>query len=138
MFSMCSSLTPRARIPDTRIPQLMQPWWWCGQFPLHSSQLFSSSENTKKDNFLYESNHSSKNFHAYNHVFFCKFIISEPVLHPGGSESINLGLVQGLGALSQHGVSSQQHQHQAFLFCSHLIPLIPTQIKIQCQQIIVY
>ena len=29
----------------------------------------------------------------------------EPVLHPGGSESINLGLVQGLGALSLHGVS---------------------------------
>ena len=28
----------------------------------------------------------------------------EPVLHPGGSESINLGLVQGLGALSLHGV----------------------------------
>ena len=26
MFSMCSELTPRARIPDTRIPQLMQPW----------------------------------------------------------------------------------------------------------------
>ena len=27
---MCSELTPRARIPDTRIPQLMQPWrlWW--------------------------------------------------------------------------------------------------------------
>lgn len=28
----------------------------------------------------------------------------EPVLHPGGSESINLGLVQELGALSLHGV----------------------------------
>ena len=27
MFSMCSELTPRARIPDTRIPQLMQPCW---------------------------------------------------------------------------------------------------------------
>ena len=25
MFSMCSLLTPSARIPDTRIPQLMQP-----------------------------------------------------------------------------------------------------------------
>ena len=25
MFSMCSELNPRARIPDTRIPQLMQP-----------------------------------------------------------------------------------------------------------------
>ena len=25
MFTMCSELTPRARIPDTRIPQLMQP-----------------------------------------------------------------------------------------------------------------
>ena len=25
MFSMCSELTPRARIPDTRLPQLMQP-----------------------------------------------------------------------------------------------------------------
>ena len=28
MFSMCSELTPRARIPDTRIPQFMQPWLW--------------------------------------------------------------------------------------------------------------
>ena len=26
MFSMCSELTPCARFPDTRIPQLMQPW----------------------------------------------------------------------------------------------------------------
>ena len=25
MFSMCSELTPRARILDTRIPQLMRP-----------------------------------------------------------------------------------------------------------------
>ena len=25
MFSMCSELTPRAPIPDTRIPQFMQP-----------------------------------------------------------------------------------------------------------------
>ena len=25
MFSMCSELTPRAHIPDTGIPQLMQP-----------------------------------------------------------------------------------------------------------------
>ena len=25
MFSMCSELTPRARIPDSRIPQFMQP-----------------------------------------------------------------------------------------------------------------
>ena len=25
MFSMCSKFTPRARIPNTRIPQLMQP-----------------------------------------------------------------------------------------------------------------
>ena len=28
MFSMCSELTPRARIPDTMIPQFMQPWCW--------------------------------------------------------------------------------------------------------------
>ena len=26
MFSMCSELTPRAHVPDNRIPQLMQPW----------------------------------------------------------------------------------------------------------------
>jgi len=32
--------------------------------------------------------------------------VVEPVLHPGGSESINLGLVQGLGALSLHGEPS--------------------------------
>ena len=28
MVSLCSELTPRARILDTRIPQLMQPWLW--------------------------------------------------------------------------------------------------------------
>ena len=27
MFSMCSELTPRAHVPDNRIPQFMQPWW---------------------------------------------------------------------------------------------------------------
>ena len=29
---MCSELTPRARIPDTRMPQFMQPWvgYWGG------------------------------------------------------------------------------------------------------------
>ena len=27
MFSMCSELTPRAHVPDNRIPQLMQPWF---------------------------------------------------------------------------------------------------------------
>ena len=32
MFSMCSELTPRARIPDTRIPQLMQPC--CSKRPI--------------------------------------------------------------------------------------------------------
>ena len=26
MFSMCSELTPRACVPDARIPQFMQPW----------------------------------------------------------------------------------------------------------------
>ena len=32
---MCSELTPRAHIPDTRIPQLMQPWSrsWPGWLP---------------------------------------------------------------------------------------------------------
>ena len=34
MFSMCSELTPRAPVPDNRIPQLMQPCvllgWWVG------------------------------------------------------------------------------------------------------------
>ena len=29
---MCSELSPRARIPDTRIPHLMQPCHTCGQF----------------------------------------------------------------------------------------------------------
>ena len=35
MFSMCSELTPRARIPDTRIPQLMQPCLPGSQWPGH-------------------------------------------------------------------------------------------------------
>ena len=42
MFSMCSELTPRARIPDTRIPQFMQPWpayseAWCAK--VHFTQF---------------------------------------------------------------------------------------------------
>ena len=37
MFSMCSELTPRAPIPDTRIPQLMQPWAWLGDKHLTKS-----------------------------------------------------------------------------------------------------
>ena len=47
MFSMCSELTPSARIPDTRIPQLMQPWLkstshlYRGQGRLHP--LFTSN-----------------------------------------------------------------------------------------------
>ena len=37
---MCSEFTPRARIPDTRIPQLMQPWLWC-----FINRLVSNQEN---------------------------------------------------------------------------------------------
>ena len=37
MFSMCSELTPRAHVPDNRIPQLMQPWW---QLRRHLSSIF--------------------------------------------------------------------------------------------------
>ena len=35
---MCSELAPRARIPDTRIPQLMQPWFWSQDY-FHTWQL---------------------------------------------------------------------------------------------------
>ena len=42
MFSMCSEHTPRARIPDTRIPQLMQP---CFQ-PKQKVDLCSSGWST--------------------------------------------------------------------------------------------
>ena len=45
MFSMCSELTPRARIPDTRIPQLMQPWVL--QFNRYSWMGDSNSKNAK-------------------------------------------------------------------------------------------
>ena len=53
MFSMCSELTPRAPIPDTRIPQLMQPcsltpvvetwlmWLWLMRMATHYSVVFS-------------------------------------------------------------------------------------------------
>ena len=37
MFSMCSELTPRAHIPDTRIPQLMQP---CERSIFHVFHVF--------------------------------------------------------------------------------------------------
>ena len=40
MFSMCSELTPRVRIPDTRIPQDMQP---CADLGL--TQIFSLLDN---------------------------------------------------------------------------------------------
>ena len=36
---MCSELTPRAPIPDTRIPQLMQPWSSVSNYtPLHAGR----------------------------------------------------------------------------------------------------
>ena len=38
MCSMCSELTPRARIPDTRIPQLMQP---CLRNRRHSKRKYT-------------------------------------------------------------------------------------------------
>ena len=34
---MCSELTPRAHIPDTRIPQLMQPWGVIDRSTFHPS-----------------------------------------------------------------------------------------------------
>ena len=43
MFSMCSELTPRARIPDTRIPQLMQPCVLHVSCVLHVIREFSVS-----------------------------------------------------------------------------------------------
>ena len=42
MFSMCSELTPRARIPDTRIPQYMQP-----------CQGLSTSRTTRNTNYTF-------------------------------------------------------------------------------------
>ena len=58
MFSMCSELTPRARIADTRIPQLMQPWCKCvppsffGVFPDVKSQNKKVSKMPKKLSYL--------------------------------------------------------------------------------------
>ena len=46
MFSMCSELTPRARIPDTRIPQLMQPWL-LERFLEHKLQIFNTIQMSK-------------------------------------------------------------------------------------------
>ena len=46
MFSMCSKLTPRARIPETRITQFMQP---CFEHDLRRlDQAQSQQETTKK------------------------------------------------------------------------------------------
>ena len=41
MFSMCSELAPRAHIPDTRIPQLMQPWLEINHFLVLVLSTFS-------------------------------------------------------------------------------------------------
>ena len=53
MFSMCSELTPRAPIPDTRIPQLMQPWPAAGW----SKMLKTSEERERTDDFFAPSPH---------------------------------------------------------------------------------
>ena len=45
MFSMCSELTPRACIPDTRIPQLMQPCIYLVLPALPVTQLISRCAN---------------------------------------------------------------------------------------------
>ena len=42
MFSMCSELTPRAHVPDNRIPQLMQPWRFYQMMNLN--RIFISQE----------------------------------------------------------------------------------------------
>ena len=44
MFSMCSELTPRAHVPDNRIPQLMQP---CS-FPTLMSSMRCKSKKPRK------------------------------------------------------------------------------------------
>ena len=45
MFSMCSELTPCALIPDSRIPQLMQPWWVI----MYSGEFFGQIHQVEKD-----------------------------------------------------------------------------------------
>ena len=45
MFSMCSELTPRASIPETRIPQLMQPWVWYFKVCVFNEELFFCDKN---------------------------------------------------------------------------------------------
>ena len=40
MFSMCSELTPRAHVPDNRIPQLMQPWLGISNLEIFYGKFF--------------------------------------------------------------------------------------------------
>ena len=64
MFSMCSELTPCTRIPDTRIPQFMQPCLapfccprlWCGK------NQKSSHQDYQKQTFSNVNTISSKSF----------------------------------------------------------------------------
>ena len=74
MFSMCSELTPRAHIRDTRIPQLMQPWLWSSLPPIMWSfpsscvrtpkarPLFSGASGTQTEFSLQKKVNNSFNF----------------------------------------------------------------------------
>ena len=60
MFSMCSELTPRAPIPDTRIPQLMQPWGQGGE-----GLAVQSSSSEKKLSVYWDSEQKDNSYMSF-------------------------------------------------------------------------
>ena len=98
MFSMCSELTLRARIPDTRIPQLMQPWlpiYLKGSLSRHKDPhhlyifllspftplnlLFLSAKMNRSTNKAIEKNNAYKHHRYYRHI--CYICYKYPECH---------------------------------------------------------
>merc|ERR1719150_231266 len=94
---MCSELTPRAPIPDTRIPQLMQPW------PLHSPtflviHLVHVNRGGKRDHTFLLHIHGQR----FPHVVCVFVIVSTVILKNGPVDSVAKLVVEVDGDLVAH------------------------------------
>ena len=94
MFSMCSELTPRAPIPDTRIPQLMQPclveYWQfvvmqCFHFTYFVESLYVFQETSYPEDFakpasMDRSHVTAKSVHRVRNVLAGLLLLSHSLL----------------------------------------------------------
>ena len=109
MFSMCSELTPRARIPDTRIPQLMQPCTTY-RFMISSDKMCTRKKTERILGLLRIQNLKIRKLGGFEEMRFFVF------LHYRGQGCISCGiLVSGIRA---RGVSSEHMENMGMFSCS--------------------